>query len=94
MAVATAVAVGIAVVLAAAVAYAAVRGELQELLLLDVGSRDGGGVFANAGSWLDAPTYLRITGESIELRSATSESAEGDCLNPVDRRAKEATADA
>jgi UDP-2,3-diacylglucosamine hydrolase len=54
----------------------------------------GGGVFANAGSWLDAPTYLRITPESIELRSAKAGSAEGECLDAVDRRAKKASADA
>ena len=52
----------------------------------------GGGVFANAGSWLDAPTYLRVTPDVIELRSATAASAEGDCLNSIDRRAKETTA--
>jgi UDP-2,3-diacylglucosamine hydrolase len=51
-----------------------------------------GGVFANAGSWLDAPTYLRITPEAIELRSATTTSAEGDCLHSIDRRSKKATA--
>lgn len=28
----------------------------------------GGGVYANAGSWLDEPTYLRVTPERIELR--------------------------
>lgn len=27
-----------------------------------------GGVYANAGSWLDEPTYLRVTPEQIELR--------------------------
>ena len=52
----------------------------------------GGGVFANAGSWLDAPTYLRITPEMIELRSATTPSAEGDCLHSIDRRSKKAAA--
>ena len=51
-----------------------------------------GGVFANAGSWLDAPTYLRITPEAIELRSATTTSAEGDCLHSIDRRSKKAAA--
>jgi UDP-2,3-diacylglucosamine hydrolase len=51
------------------------------------------GVFANAGSWLDAPTYLRVTPETIELRKARRESAEGDCLHSIDRRAKEAAAD-
>ncbi len=52
------------------------------------------GVFANAGSWLDAPTYLRVTPEAIELRSATEESAEGDCLNSIDRRAEKAATNA
>jgi UDP-2,3-diacylglucosamine hydrolase len=51
-----------------------------------------GGVFANAGSWLDAPTYLRIASDVIELRSANDVSAEGDCLNSIDRRSKEAAA--
>lgn len=53
-----------------------------------------GGVFANAGSWLDAPTYLRVTGETIELRSATAGSAEGDCLHSIDRGAEETLPDA
>jgi len=53
-----------------------------------------GGVFANAGSWLDAPTYLVITPERIELRSADEGSAEGDCLYSVDRGAKEASTNA
>jgi UDP-2,3-diacylglucosamine hydrolase len=53
-----------------------------------------GGVFANAGSWLDAPTYLRVTTDTIELRSATAGSAEGDCLNAIDRGAKEPLPDA
>jgi UDP-2,3-diacylglucosamine hydrolase len=44
-----------------------------------------GGVFANAGSWLDAPTYLVVTPERIELRSARPGSAESDCLHSVDR---------
>ena len=45
-----------------------------------------GGVFANAGSWLGAPTYLVITSERIELREAKGDgSAEGDCLNSVNR---------
>jgi predicted phosphodiesterase len=50
-----------------------------------------GGVFANAGSWLDAPTYLRITSERIELMSA-NESAEGDRLDSIDRRSEKASA--
>lgn len=44
-----------------------------------------GGVFANAGSWLDAPTYLLITGNRIELREWKG-SAESNCLNALDRR--------
>jgi UDP-2,3-diacylglucosamine hydrolase len=53
----------------------------------------GGGVFANAGSWLDAPTYLRVTPDVIELRSADG-SAEGDCLNSIDRGAEKAPGNA
>ncbi|MEO8194231.1 MAG: UDP-2,3-diacylglucosamine diphosphatase [Gemmatimonadales bacterium] len=53
----------------------------------------GGGVFANAGSWLDAPTYLRITGDAIELRSARDGSPEGDCLDSIDRGSKKALTD-
>ena len=30
--------------------------------------RTARGVFANAGSWLDAPTYLRVSEEAVELR--------------------------
>lgn len=45
----------------------------------------GGGVFANAGSWLDAPTYLRVTGESVELLEWDG-SAEGKRLNSIDFR--------
>ena len=43
-----------------------------------------GQVFANAGSWLDAPTYIEITDDAIELRS-WSLSAEGDGLDVLDR---------
>jgi UDP-2,3-diacylglucosamine pyrophosphatase LpxH len=50
-----------------------------------------GGVYANAGSWLDDPTYLRITAERVELRR-WSASAEGDRLDAVDRRAEKALA--
>jgi len=45
---------------------------------------DSGGVFGNAGSWLDAPTYLRITDEAIELREWDG-SAQGKCLNSINR---------
>ncbi len=55
---------------------------------------EGRGVFANAGSWLDAPTYLRVTPERVELREATRDSAEGNCLDAIDRAAEKALADA
>jgi UDP-2,3-diacylglucosamine hydrolase len=44
-----------------------------------------GGIFGNAGSWLDAPTYLVVSDSLIELREADG-SAEGNCLNSLDRR--------
>jgi UDP-2,3-diacylglucosamine hydrolase len=50
-----------------------------------------GGVYANAGSWLDAPTYLIVTPERIELREWNG-SAEGHRLDAVDRRAEKALA--
>ena len=53
----------------------------------------GGGFFANAGSWLDAPTFLRITEERVELRSARDDSPEGDCLHSIDRAAEESLTD-
>jgi UDP-2,3-diacylglucosamine hydrolase len=45
---------------------------------------EGGGVFANAGSWLDAPTFIKLTDESIELRQWDG-SAQGTCLDHVNR---------
>ncbi|MFL5528291.1 MAG: UDP-2,3-diacylglucosamine diphosphatase [Gemmatimonadaceae bacterium] len=45
---------------------------------------DTGGVFGNAGSWLDAPTFLRLTDEAIELCKWDG-SAKGECLNHIDR---------
>ena len=53
----------------------------------------GRGVFANAGSWLDAPTFLKVTEDRIELRSAREGSPEGDGLHAIDRGPKEALAD-
>lgn len=50
----------------------------------------GAGIFANAGSWLDAPTFLRLTDERIELREWTGASAQGNCLNAVDRGSQKA----
>jgi UDP-2,3-diacylglucosamine hydrolase len=50
-----------------------------------------GNVYANAGSWLDAPTFLVITPERIALRQWDG-SAEGPDLHAFDRTAKEPTA--
>jgi UDP-2,3-diacylglucosamine hydrolase len=50
------------------------------------------GVYANAGSWLDEPTYLVFTPERAELRRWREGSTEGDCLHAVDRGAQEALA--
>lgn len=51
----------------------------------------GGGVYANAGSWLDAPTYLVITPDRVDLREWTG-SAEGHRLHAIDRRSEKALA--
>jgi UDP-2,3-diacylglucosamine hydrolase len=48
-----------------------------------------GGVYANAGSWLDAPTFLRVTPERVELRRFDG-SADGVALDAVDRAAEKA----
>ena len=45
---------------------------------------DNGRIFANAGSWLDAPTFLRLTDEVVELRRWDG-SAQGTCLNSINR---------
>ena len=47
-----------------------------------------GGVYANAGSWLDAPTYLLLTPGQISLRRFDG-SAEGVDLHTLERIAKE-----
>jgi UDP-2,3-diacylglucosamine hydrolase len=47
-----------------------------------------GGVYANAGSWLDAPTYLRVVADEIAL-CRWDGSAEGDRLDVLERRAEE-----
>lgn len=49
----------------------------------------GGGVYANAGSWLDAPTYLLLSPERIELLR-WSGSPEGERLDVLDRRPEKA----
>jgi UDP-2,3-diacylglucosamine hydrolase len=48
-----------------------------------------GNVYANAGSWLDAPTYLIATPERIALRQWNG-SAEGPDLHALDRIAEKA----
>ena len=53
----------------------------------------GGGVYANAGSWLSAPTYLRVTGERVELRRLGDSAGEGERLHALDRVAKKALAE-
>jgi UDP-2,3-diacylglucosamine hydrolase len=50
-----------------------------------------GNVYANAGSWLDAPTYLVATPDRIALRE-WSGSAEGPDLHVLDRRPEKAPA--
>jgi UDP-2,3-diacylglucosamine hydrolase len=48
-----------------------------------------GNVYANAGSWLDRPTYLDVRPESIALREWRG-SAEGADVDVIDRIAKKA----
>jgi UDP-2,3-diacylglucosamine hydrolase len=50
---------------------------------------EGGGVYANPGSWLDAPTYLEITAGRLALKTFDG-SAEGTDLDVVERLAKKA----
>jgi UDP-2,3-diacylglucosamine hydrolase len=58
-----------------------------------IGLVEGGhGVYANAGSWLDRPTFLRITPERIELRRWSNESDESMNLDALDRVAEKALA--
>jgi len=47
------------------------------------------GIYANAGSWLAAPTYLRIDDERVVLERWNG-SAEGERLDALDRGAEEA----
>jgi UDP-2,3-diacylglucosamine hydrolase len=49
----------------------------------------GGGIYANPGAWLDMPSYLVVEDARI-LRRGWTGSAEGDQLDVLDRRAKEA----
>ena len=48
-----------------------------------------GSVYANAGSWMSKPTYLRVDEQRIALMEWNG-SAEGDCLDALDRRAEKA----
>jgi UDP-2,3-diacylglucosamine hydrolase len=48
-----------------------------------------GGVYANPGSWLLEPTYLRVDEREVALLRWTG-SAEGDRLDALERRAEEA----
>lgn len=50
-----------------------------------------GSVYANAGSWMSKPTYLRVDERRIALME-WSGSAEGDCLHALDRGPEEALA--
>lgn len=53
--------------------------------------RMDGAVYANAGSWLDHPTFLRVTPATIELRRwDENASAEGVNLDRLDRVAEKA----
>ena len=49
-----------------------------------------GAVYANPGAWMDAPTFLRVTPQRVELRRWRDGSAEGDLLDAVDRQPEEA----
>src|ERR1043166_5846551 len=48
-----------------------------------------GTAYANPGSWLDAPTFLRITHDSVALRNWTGSAARAD-LHTLHRSAKKA----
>ena len=48
-----------------------------------------GAVYANAGSWMDKPTFLRIDERQVALMEWTG-SAEGECLHALDRGAEKA----
>ena len=50
-----------------------------------------GSVYANAGSWMSRSTFLRVDDQRIALMEWTG-SAEGQCLDALDRRAQEALA--
>jgi UDP-2,3-diacylglucosamine hydrolase len=45
---------------------------------------ESGGIFGNAGSWLDAPTFLKLSEVAIELREWDG-STQGNLLNSINR---------
>ena len=47
--------------------------------------RIGSAVYANAGSWLDRPTFLRVTPERVEMCRWDAASAESVRLDALDR---------
>lgn len=53
-------------------------------------TRVGNAVYANAGSWLDQPTFLRVTPERVELQRWDDASDEGVHLNAFDRVSQKA----
>lgn len=56
---------------------------------------NGAAVYANAGSWLDAPTFLRITPDEIALRRwNAAQSTEGPDLDVLHRAAQKTLSDA
>lgn len=70
------------------------RGDLELLIyghshVAALSRFDSGGVYANAGSWLDDPTFLRVSDERIELRKWDG-SPKGLYLNALDRGAEKA----
>lgn len=42
-----------------------------------IGHSDTGGIFANPGAWMDAPTFLRITEDRVELATLDATSPRG-----------------
>jgi UDP-2,3-diacylglucosamine hydrolase len=52
--------------------------------------RLGAGVYANPGSWLDAPTFLKVTPQRIQLQRWDERSGEGVDLHALDRVAEKA----
>ena len=54
----------------------------------------GGGIYANAGSWLFDPTFLCLTPEQVTLLRWNAQLTEGDRLDVLDRRAQKLLADA